>query len=133
MTRSKKKGFVRAQRFFKRYGLFFNAFFTLLNVILFILPLIVGQEFVIIKTIHQINLDVTDAYAHPRASLTISASVTVTIQNASGTYTNGVRSSGSANALIQNASGTNTSNVRSSDSVTMTVQNASGTYTSSGS
>jgi len=83
----RKKRFARIQRFFKRYGSFFNAFITILNVILFVLPLIVGQQFVIVKTVHQINLDVTDAYAHPSDSIRISDSMTAIVQNSSGTYT----------------------------------------------
>jgi len=84
----KKRKFVTAQRFFKRHGLFFSALFTMLNIILFILPFIVGQEFVILKTVtvHYINLDVKDAYAHPSDSMRVSSSLTVTVQNASGTY-----------------------------------------------
>jgi|YelNatPaOPRAMG01_1025707.scaffolds.fasta_scaffold99866_3 hypothetical protein len=79
----KKKRFARAQRFVKKHTLILNILTMMLSLIL---PLIVGQEFVIIKTVHQINLDVTDAYAHPSASLKINAFVTVTIQNASGTF-----------------------------------------------
>lgn len=52
----------------------------------------------------------------------IEARVSVTIQNTSGTYINGVRSS--------DASSTNTHSIRSNDSVTITVENASCTYTS---
>jgi hypothetical protein len=87
MPKRAKKRFVRAQRFFRKHGPFLNALMTTLNVIFFVLPLIVGQEFVIIKTVHQINLDVKDAYAHPSASAVFSSSVTVTIQNSSGTFT----------------------------------------------
>jgi hypothetical protein len=79
----KKKRFARAQRFCKKHTLILN---VLVMVLSLTLPLIVGQEFVIVKTVHQINLDVTDAYAHPSASLKISDFVTVTIQNASGTF-----------------------------------------------
>lgn len=79
----KNKRFARAQRFVKKHTLILNVLIMMLSLIL---PLIVGQEFVIIKTVHQINLDVIDAYAHPSASLKINVFVTVTIQNASGTF-----------------------------------------------
>lgn len=82
----RKKRFARIQRFFKRYGSFFKAFITILEVILFVLQLN-GQQFVIVKTVHQINLDVTDAYAHPSDSIGISVSMTAIVQNSSGTYT----------------------------------------------
>ena len=108
---------------------------TILNIILFVLPLIVGQEFVIVKTVHQINLDVTDATAHIGGSIGLSdsVSVTFTIHNSSGTYVNGVKSSDSTNPSVQNSSGTDTSRVGIGDSVTMQVQNSSGTYTFNGS
>jgi len=82
----KKKRFARAQRFVKKHTLILNVLIMMLS---FILPLIVGQEFVIVKTItvHRIDLDVNDAYAHPSASIGLGDSITVTIQNSSGTYT----------------------------------------------
>jgi hypothetical protein len=125
MNRRKKKGLARLQRFFKKHSLFFNFLLTLINVIALILPVIFGQEFIIIKTIHQINLNVTDAYAHASASIAISVSGTVTIQNASGIFINGIKSN-------NNSTGTYTHDLGTSDSVTMTVQNASGTYTFKG-
>jgi hypothetical protein len=128
----KKKRFAHAQRFIKKYNLLLNVLIMILS---FILPLIVGQETVIIKTVtvHRINLDVTDAYAHPSASVTVGDSVTMTVQNSSGIYTNGVNSNNSANPSVQNSSRTNTNGVRFSASVTMQVQNASGTFTFNGS
>jgi hypothetical protein len=122
----KKKRFAHAQRFVKKHNL---ALSLLMMILSLILPLFFGQELDIIKTVHKINLDVIDAYAHPSDSVTISDSVIATIQNTSGTY----RLNDSANTLIQNASGTNTRSVGLSDSVTMTVQNSSGTYTFQGS
>jgi ABC-type microcin C transport system permease subunit YejE len=79
----KKKRFARAQRFVKKYNLVLNVLVMILSLIL---PLIVGQEFVIIKTVHQINLDVVNAYAHSSVGLKFRVFATVTIQNASGTF-----------------------------------------------
>ena len=80
---TKNKRLARLQRFTKKHNLVLSVLILVLSLIL---PLIIGQESVIIKivTVHQVNLDVTDAYAHPSAILNVGASFTVTAQNASG-------------------------------------------------
>jgi hypothetical protein len=82
----KKKRFAHAQQFVKKHSLMLNVLVTALSLLSSILPLIVGQELVIIKTVHQINLDVMDAYVHPIDNVKINAFVVVTIQNSSGTF-----------------------------------------------
>lgn len=58
-----------------------------LSLVIGILQLIVGDRFVIIERIHVKNLDLVDAYTHPSDSIGIRDSLTVIIQNSSGTYT----------------------------------------------
>jgi hypothetical protein len=82
----KKKRFARAQHFVKKHALMLNVLVTALSLLSWILPLIVGQEFVVIKTVRQINLDVIDAYVHPIDNVKINAFVVVTVQNSSGTF-----------------------------------------------
>jgi|GEM_PF-3147457 hypothetical protein len=91
MPRKKKKSSFVPDAF-RKHKVVFRTVLDVLEVVSFVLmvlSLVYPNMFVInyIKHERTINLDVTNAYVHPSDSVKLSDSVTVTIQNSSGTFT----------------------------------------------
>ena len=87
----KRKGkLVHFRKLFKKHHGIWRTTLDILAVLSFILTmftLLVGDRFVLIERIHEKELDLTDAYAHPSASLGFTVSAEVIIQRANGSST----------------------------------------------
>lgn len=88
---AKKKRFTSTRRFIRRHNHSLKHVWNVVKVLsvivglVSVIPMFIGDKFIIIERIHEVTLDLTNAVAHRSVALGLSVSCVVTFEMANGT------------------------------------------------